>query len=94
MLKNTENIESHLPLINCKVLYPLWLPISTAAKLCGVNNKTIRRAVLSQKITYKIVNNRYFVEFSSFIKFMHSTKKLQNKLNLNGLGQYIAKWRD
>lgn len=93
MAKNTENSDNNTSLINHQVLYPLWLSISTAAKLCGVNNKTIRRAVLSHKIIYKIVNNRYFVEFPSLIKFMHSTKKLQNKLNQNGLGQYIAKWQ-
>ena len=93
MPKNSANTENSTSFLNRKVLYPLWLPISTAAKLCAVNNKTIRRAVLSHKITYKIVNNRYFVEFPSLIKFMHSTKKLQNKLNQDGLGQYIAKWR-
>ena len=75
-----------------KILNPIWLTISEAAKLSGVNNKTIRRAILSNKLKYKIIKSRYFVDLSSTIKYLYSNTKLTNKINTLGIGQYIDKW--
>jgi len=70
------------------------LTISEAAKLGGVQNKTVRRAILSKEIKYKIIGNKYLVDFASFIRYLCTTTKLKNKLNQNGIGQYIDIWRD
>jgi len=75
------------------VLNPLWLSVSEAAKLGGVTTKTIRRALQSKELKYKIQVNRYLVEVSSLIKFLHTRTKLKNKLNNYGIGQYIDRWR-
>lgn len=75
------------------VAEPLWLSVSESAKICGVNNKTIRRAIQSKTIKYKVINNRYFIEFGSMIAYLNETKKLQNKLNQLGVGQYVERWR-
>lgn len=75
------------------VLNPIWLSVSEAAKIGGVQNKTIRRAIQAKTIKYKIVGNRYIIELSSVIKYMYTSKKLKNKLQQNGLGQYIIGWR-
>jgi hypothetical protein len=76
-----------------EVLFPIWLTISESAKFSGVNNKTIRRAILGKTIKYKVVKNRYLVELGSVLNYLQTNKKLLNKLNYNGLGQYVEKWR-
>ncbi len=75
------------------VAIPIWLSISEAAKLGGVNTKTIRRAIQSEKIKYKIYKNRYLIGMRSLIVYLNSNTKLKNKLNFNGIGQYIKGWR-
>lgn len=72
---------------------PIWLSVSEAAKVGGIQNKTVRRAIKSHSIKYKIIGNRYLVDVASLIQFLHSTKKLENKLNEYGLGQYIEQWK-
>jgi hypothetical protein len=68
---------------------PIWLLISEAAKLGGVQQKTIRRAILAKTVKYKIVKNRYLVELSSVAKYLDSNTKLKNKFKNFGLGQYL-----
>lgn len=81
-------------MIRKTVLNPVWLSVSETAKIGGVRTKTIRRAIQDHRITYKIVKNRYFVDFASAIEFFHTNTKLRNKLNNKGVGQYIKKWRE
>jgi len=68
---------------------PLWLAVSEAAKLGGVQTKTIRRAIKSNHLRYKVIGNRYLINLESLIDFSYSNRKLKNKLNEYGLGQYI-----
>jgi len=85
--KNNEKVLS-IPRIN-----PVLLSVSEAAKIGGVNDKTIRRAIQAKKINYKIANNRYQIDLASLIKYLYTSTKLKNKLNAYGIGQYIEKWR-
>lgn len=71
----------------------LWLSVSEAANLGGVQNKTIRRAIQLNFIKYKIINNRYLVDLTSLLEYLHSKTKLKNKLDQFGFGQYVDKWR-
>lgn len=74
--------------------YPIWLSVSEAAGLGGIQNKTIRRALKSStELKFKIVKNRYHIELGSLIKFLHRNTKLKNKLKDYGLGQYINEWK-
>ncbi len=81
---------------------PLWLSVSEAAKLGGVQTKTIRRALKLEKnengkmisdLKFKIIKNRYQIELGSLLTYLHSNKKLQNKFADNGLGQYVGIWK-
>jgi hypothetical protein len=74
---------------------PIWLNIGEAAKIGGIQTKTIRRAIKAQKdlIKYKIRLNRYLIDLRSLILYLHSNRKLKNKLNENGIGQYISEWK-
>ncbi len=78
-----------------KINKMIWLSVSEAAELGGVQGKTIRRALKESNIlVYKIVKDRYKIEFSSLLKFMNSNTKLKNKLKEYGLGQYVESWKE
>ena len=72
---------------------PIWLSISEAANIGGVGDKTIRRALKDKDVLiYKIVKDRYKIEFISLINFLNSNIKLKNKFFKKGLGQYVKEW--
>jgi hypothetical protein len=73
---------------------PIWLRVSEAAKLGGVQSKTIRRGIKSGALRYKIISNKYYIELRTLILFLHKSIKLKNKLYKNGIGQYIRHWFD
>ena len=83
ILKNTST----------SIAFPLWLSVSETAKLAGVTTKTIRRAISGKQLSYKIIKNRYLIDWHSMLNFLFSNKKLKNKLEQKGIGQYIDKWR-
>ena len=73
---------------------PIWVSVSEAAKLGGVQTKTIRRAISGGLITYRVRGNRYLIDFGSLLNFLRSRTKLNNKLQKAGLGQYVETWID
>jgi excisionase family DNA binding protein len=87
-----DNIKQLNKLQSNNVENPLWLSVSETAKLGGVQTKTIRRAIQSNTVKYKIVGNRYFIEFASIVKYLHKNTKLKNKFHNHGIGQYIKEW--
>ncbi len=89
---NKPNKLSPPPFLLKKIEHPIWLSVSESAKICGVNAKTIRRALQSNAIKYKIIQNRYSIDFSSLIQHALKHKKLRNKFNTQGLGQYTQEW--
>lgn len=72
---------------------PIWLSVSEAAKAGGVQTKTIRRAI-KKELKFKVKGNRYFINLSSLIIYLHKNTKLKNKLNEHGIGQYIKEWKN
>jgi hypothetical protein len=86
----TKELETNLK----ETAHPIWVSVSEAADLGGVQAKTIRRAIKSDpNLRYKIIKNRYHIEFGSLLIFLNKNTKLRNKLKDFGLGQYIAQWR-
>lgn len=71
----------------------IWLSVSESAKFGGVDSKTIRRAIKSKNIKYKVSGNRYAIRLQSLIEFSHSNIKLRNKFYSHGLGQYVDKFK-
>ncbi len=67
--------------------------VSEAARLFGVNEKTIRRAIKDQKIVYIVVRGRYKINFESLIEWSQKRTKIKNKLTTQGIGQYVDKWK-
>jgi hypothetical protein len=73
---------------------PIWLTMAEAAKLGGIQKRTIKRAVRAGAIRYRIVESRYQVDLRATLLYFLSKKKLWNKLNEFGIGQYVQKWKE
>ena len=69
------------------------LSISEAAKLFGVNNQTVRRALADGEITYIVVAGRYKLNFESCVKWSQRKTTIRNKSEKRGIGQFVAKWK-
>ncbi|MBT4209311.1 MAG: helix-turn-helix domain-containing protein [Candidatus Komeilibacteria bacterium] len=67
--------------------------VSEAARLFGVSSKTIRQALKEELLKYIIVKGRYKISFSSLIEWSRQSTRRSNKLDNQGIGQYIDKWK-
>jgi hypothetical protein len=79
-------------LLSREAINPLWLSLFETAKLGGIDKKTLKRAIRNDLIKYKIVDNRYYVDFRSAILYIAGKKRLWNKMRELGIGQYVEKW--
>ncbi|MFA6504351.1 MAG: excisionase family DNA-binding protein [Patescibacteria group bacterium] len=71
----------------------LRLSVSQAAKLFGVSDRTIRRALALNQIRYIIVRNRYQLNFESLLSWSQQSKGLSKKRDQQGIGQWVDKWK-
>jgi len=67
--------------------------VSEAARLFGVNPRTIRRAITAQELRYIVVRNRYKISFPSLVTWSQGQAKLRRKRDEQGIGQWIDQWR-
>ena len=72
---------------------PIRVSVSEAARLFGVDQKTIRRALIKQEVKYIVVQGRYKINFGSLLDWSQARTKVKNKLAQAGLGQYVDKWK-
>jgi len=73
--------------------HPIRLSVTESAKLFGLEQKTIRRALKNQEIRYIVVRGRYKLHFESLLKWSQKKTTIKNKTNKYGLGQYVEKWK-
>jgi excisionase family DNA binding protein len=69
------------------------LSVSEAARMFGVSQRTIRRAIVAQEVTYVVVQGRYKLNFESLLKWSQKTTTARNKRDRSGIGQYVAQWK-
>lgn len=67
--------------------------VSEAARLFGVNPRTIRRAITAQELRYIVVRNRYKISFPSLVTWSQAQTKVRNKRDEQGIGQWVDQWR-
>ncbi|OGY44906.1 MAG: hypothetical protein A2729_03950 [Candidatus Buchananbacteria bacterium RIFCSPHIGHO2_01_FULL_39_14] len=67
--------------------------VSEAARLFGIDQKTIRRAIKIQQLRYIVVQGRYKINFSSLLEWSQGKITTKNKLSNRGIGQYVDKWK-
>jgi len=69
------------------------LSVSEAARLFGVSQRTIRRAITSQEVTYVVVQGRYKINFESLLKWSQRRTTIRNKRDGKGIGQFVGQWK-
>jgi len=69
------------------------LSVSEAARMFGISQRTVRRAIANQEITYVVVQGRYKINFESLLKWSQTTTTVRNKRDRAGIGQYVTQWK-
>ena len=69
------------------------LSVSEAARMFGVSQRTIRRAITDGQISYVVVQGRYKLNFESLLKWSQDTTTIRNKRDRQGIGQYVGQWK-
>jgi len=67
--------------------------VSEAARLFGVNARTIRRALADGLLTYVVVRGRYKINFESLVRWSQARPKVKNKAAKFGIGQFVEQWK-
>ncbi|OGL74258.1 hypothetical protein A3E39_01400 [Candidatus Uhrbacteria bacterium RIFCSPHIGHO2_12_FULL_60_25] len=67
--------------------------LSEAAKLFGVHDKTLRRALKRGELRYVVVRGRYRLHFESLMIWSQKTVTVRNKRDMHGIGQWVERWR-
>lgn len=67
--------------------------VSEAARLFGVSEKTIRKALANNELIYIVVRGRYKINFESLIKWSQKSTRRKNQLASSGIGQFITDWK-
>jgi excisionase family DNA binding protein len=85
---NNSIISIDMPLTSV-----IRLSVSEAARMFGVSQRTVRRAITNQEVTYVVVQGRYKINFESLLKWSQDTTTIRNKRDKAGLGQFVVQWR-
>ncbi|MBU1348919.1 helix-turn-helix domain-containing protein [Patescibacteria group bacterium] len=72
---------------------PVRVSVSEAARLFGVNPRTVRRAITSGDIRYIVVRGRYQLLFESLVSWSQRQPTVRNKRDAHGIGQWIDRWK-
>ncbi len=67
--------------------------VSEAARLFGVSQRTIRRAIADQELTYIVVQGRYKINFEGLVKWSQQRATTRKKLATQGIGQFVDQWK-
>lgn len=67
--------------------------ISEAARLFGVNPRTVRRAIRAGEIRYIVVRGRYSILFESLVAWSQRQVTVRNKRDTQGIGQWVDQWK-
>lgn len=67
--------------------------VSEAARLFGVDAKTIRRAIANNEFRYVVVRGRYKINFESLVQWSQNRLTISNKLANKGIGQFVGQWK-
>lgn len=67
--------------------------VSEAARLFGVNPRTIRRAMGVGEIRYIVVRGRYSILFESLVNWSQRQATVRNKRDSKGIGQWVDQWK-
>jgi uncharacterized protein with von Willebrand factor type A (vWA) domain len=93
IVKSAMTDKSDSEFLTIEPANPIWLTMAEAAKLGGIQKRTIKRAIRAKAIKFRIIESRYQVDLRSTLLYFFSKKKLWNKLQESGIGQYVEEWK-
>lgn len=67
--------------------------VSEAARLFGINPRTVRRSMASGDIRYIVVRGRYAIQFESLVRWSQIRMTIKNKRDTKGIGQWVDQWK-
>jgi len=67
--------------------------VSEAARLFGVSQRTVRRAIADGELVYVVVRGRYKINFESLVRWSQQRPHVKNKLAREGIGQFVEQWK-
>ncbi len=67
--------------------------VSEGARLFGVSEKTIRKAIANNEINYIVVRGRYKINFASLVSWSQKSTRRRNQLQNQGIGQFVTDWK-
>jgi excisionase family DNA binding protein len=67
--------------------------VSEAARLFGVNPRTVRRAIATGDVRYIVVRGRYAIHFESLVHWSQRQVTVKNKRDAKGIGQWVDQWK-
>ncbi|MBU1032518.1 helix-turn-helix domain-containing protein [Patescibacteria group bacterium] len=67
--------------------------VSEAARLFGVNSRTVRRAISTGEVRYIVVRGRYKIHFESLLRWSQKQVTVRNKRDSKGIGQWVDQWK-
>ena len=67
--------------------------VSESAKLFGVSEKTIRKALTTNELNYIVVRGRYKINFESLVTWSQKSTRRKNQLAKDGVGQFVTDWK-
>ena len=71
----------------------LRIGLSEAARLFGISEKTIRRAIKQNELRYVVVRGRYKLNFESLLAWSQRATNVRNKRDRDGIGQWVSQWK-
>ena len=67
--------------------------LSEAARLFGINPRTIRRAMAVGELRYIVVRGRYQLLFESLVHWSQQKTTVRNKRDHRDIGQWVEQWK-
>lgn len=71
---------------------PIFLSPSQTAKLLGVSERSIRRAIKDNDLKAEVVNARYQIDFGDALIWSEGLPNRTRKRDTEGIGQYVKEW--
>lgn len=72
---------------------PILFSLSESARLFGVSQRTLRRAIAADELKAMVVQGRYKVAFHDLLRWSEESSRTQQKRDSSGIGQYVSQWR-
>ena len=70
----------------------ILLSISESARLFGLHEQTIRKAVKRKELASVVVRGRYKINFYDVLAWSQKNAWRSNHLQRDGIGQFVGKW--